>query len=577
MSAGTSSLAFGLLASSAENGTALSDTERLLVGVPVVPRSPSLAAQTLSVTDGAVASSVVGSLTAGDTGAYEQRWRIITAQTGSRQFAVDAASGEVTYVGSVPVSRAAQASYTLQVGVRNVDGSRLSTEAVGTVTINVVRAYQAPVRNAGWSPGAGWTASADGSWSRTLVQGATDTINITAGASGPFTIQDGLTANYRNDTIPSPSTDFSVVRNNGVFTITASSTETGSETLELYLSDGTTEEKLVFHIQVVVAAATPTEVTWYEDDGAGYSVIGSRGISISFPEGQAAGVTKNIYATYTEITNRTNATLDEPTLTGFDIVAQTLQRRQITISGSQVWIDAWEIQIDPTQFDFETQSRYDLQAVLNIPSYTAGSTTYAAGHKPLDITLNISNLNEPPVRTSRAGPDDFTLRVGGSQERISLEGLWEDPEGGSLSYRLTRSVVDIGSTGALSDVSRYVTTEIDGDGFVAYSGEGANTLSAPVRIRFQIESFDGTSYSPTPVVFYCTEIHSRALEDSPLVWDAGVPARLEWSVSENVTVPYLLGNDIFATSRVTDLTATAGAISYALTACLLYTSPSPRD
>ena len=575
LAAGTSTLSFGLLATSAENGTALGATGRLSVRTPVVPEAPVVAAQTLSVPDGTAAPADVGAIAASNTGAYSQVWRIITAQTGTRRFALDASTGEVSYVGPDAIARATEDSYTLQIGVRNVDGARRSHETIQTITIAVVRTYQAPVRNAGWSPGAGWTASADGSWTRTLTQGSTDVINITAGATGPYTFQSGLTATYRNDTIPSPSTDFSVTRSNGIFTITASATETGTETLELYLSDGTTEERLVFHVAVVAAAATPTEVTWYEDDNASYRVIGADGISITFPEGQAAGVTKNIYAAYTQITNRTNATLDVPSVSGFTIVAQTLQRRQIAIGAQQIWIDAFEIAIDPTKYDFETQSRYDLTPVLNIPAYTAGSTTYAAAHKPLPVRLNIQNVDEPPVRTSRAGPDDFSLRIGGAQESVSLEGLWKDPEGDSLSYRLTQSVVDVGSTGALTTVSRYVTTEIDGDNFIAYSGEDATTLAAPVRLRFQIESFDGTSYSPVPVVFYCTEIHARDLEDSPLEWDAGVPERLIWQIAENTAVPYLLRSDIFATSTVTALNATAGDIGYELETATYWIETNP--
>ena len=59
-------------------------------------------------------------------------------------------------------------------------------------------------------------------------------------------------------------------------------------------------------------------------------------------------------------------------------------------------------------------------------------------------------------------------------------------------------------------------------------------------------------------------MHGRALEDSPLAWQSGLPARLAWEVAENITVPYLLRSDIYAQSTVTDQTASAGAIAYTL-------------
>ena len=96
------------------------------------------------------------------------------------------------------------------------------------------------------------------------------------------------------------------------------------------------------------------------------------------------------------------------------------------------------------------------------------------------------------------------------------------------------------------------------------------------------------------MTFSCDEVHGRALEDSPLAWQAGLPERLVWQVAENIAVPLLLRNDIYAASTVTDMTAAAADPEYRLAepeywvirntsytftdnACLLYTSPSPRD
>ena len=559
----TAALSFVLTAASAENGTALAATASVDVNVPIVPATPILdaASYSYSLPDGTDPPPVyvLGTPAITNAGDYTQRWRIITAQTGQRLFAIDAATGQITYDGPAAADRDTTTSYMLQIGVVNQKDGKSSAEATTTVTIGVPVAYSAPVRNAGWSPGAGWTASADGSWHRTMTASQVVAIDITAGATGPYTIQAGRTADYRNTTVPAPPTDFTITRSDGVFTITASATETGSETLYLYLSDGTTEERLDFHIQVVASSTTTaTDVVWYQDDGAGYSAVGSRGITINFAEGAAAQVATNIYAAYTDITNRTNATLDEPTLAGFDIIVQTSPRRQITVGSQTIWIDAYTINIDPTMFDYETQSAYDLTATLNVAAYA----TYAAAHKPLDIHLRVSDVDEPPARTTLATPADFGLRKQGAVVQFSLNGFWIDPEGRTLSYRLTQRVV--GATGAQSTTpSDYLSASIIGTDFQASAGQTSLITPAGVTIEFSVEAYDGTQYS-TPMVYSCDEVHGRSLEDSPLAWSSGLPARLVWQVPENVAVPYVLRNDIFATSTVTDLTATAGAITYTL-------------
>ena len=563
----STALSFTLTASCAENGTALEADSVLTVGVPIGPATPILdaASYTYALPDGTDPPPVyvLGTPAITNASGYTQRWRIITAQTGQRLFAIDAATGALTYDGPAAADRDDTPSYTLQIGVVNQSDGKSSAEATVTVTVNVGVVYVAPVRNDSWTPGAGWTKAADGSWHRTMTNSQVVAVDIEVGATGPYTIQAGRTANYRNTTVPSPPTDFTVTRSDSVFTITASATQTGSETLYLYINDGRTSVRIDFHIQVVASANTqPTEVVWYQDSGAGYAVIGSEGITIGFPEGQAAQVATNIYAAYTQITNRTNASLDEPTQTGFDIITQTSPRRQIQVGSQMIWIDAYTINVEPSQFDFETQSRFDLVATLNVPEYTAGSVTYAAAHKPLDIHLRVSDVNEPPARTTLAAPADFGLRKQGAVVQFSLAGFWRDPEGRTLSYRLTQRVV--GATGAQSTTpSDYLAASIIGSDFQASAGQTSLETPTGVTIEFSVEAYDGTQYS-TPMTFSCDEVHGRTLEDSPLAWQAMLPARLVWQVAENVTVPLLLRNDIYAASTVTDATATAGAIQYTL-------------
>ena len=361
--------------------------------------------------------------------------------------------------------------------------------------------------------------------------------------------------------MPSPPTAYSVTRNRGRFTIRGNRSQDGASTLYLYLSDGVTEERLVFHVTVGDRTRTPTEVVWYQDDGAGYSVIDSSGITITFPEGQAGQVATNIYAAYTNIINRTNASLTEPTQTGFDIITQTSPRRQITVGTEMIWIDAYTINVDPTQFDFETQSAYDLQAVLDVPQYTDRvGTVFAVAHKTLDIHLRVSDVNEPPVRTSVATPADFGLRKQGAVVQFSLAGFWVDPEGRTLSYRLTQRVV--GATGGQSTTpSDYLSASIIGTDFQASASQTALVTPTGVTIEFSVEAYDGTQYS-APMTFSCDEVHSRDLEPSPFNWDEGVPKRLVFALPENQPDDYLLRNDIFATSTVTDLTATAADPTY---------------
>ena len=247
---------------------------------------------------------------------------------------------------------------------------------------------------------------------------------------------------------------------------------------------------------------------------------------------------------------------------------QTSHRRQITISGEQTWIEAWQINIAPTSFDYETQSVYDLQAVLVVPQATIGATTYSAVHKPLDIHLRVSNVLEPPKRTSQAAPADFELRRRGITENLSLVGYWvsqDDPDRNNLAYRLVVSVV--GATGDQPTTpASYLNAALVGETFQAQAGAGAVLFSSPRRIKFDIycrEASSGVENS-VPLTFYCDAVHERALEDSPLEWAATVPTRLELAVAENVALPHLLRNDIYAESTVSDMSAEAGPISYSL-------------
>ena len=570
----TSDLDFSLKADSAENGLCLAATASISASVPAVPATPIFSdpSYTFELTDGTdpPPSVVVGLPTATHQPGETQRWRIITAQTGMRLFTINAADGSISYDGPDAASRTAVPSYTLTLGVVNIDGSKESIEATQDATINVVEAYTAPVANGSWSPGANWTKAADGSFHGTIRTGAANSVSvdITVGATGPWTIMAGRTANYRNQTIPSPPTHYAITRSDGIFNIRG--TSVGSETLYLFMSDGRTEEQLVFHVQVVAATTTlPSSATWYQDGaGLSYDVVDAKGINISFPEGQVSPVSRNIYVTYTEIDNRTNGTLAEPTQAGFDIVEGGILRRQITIGSQQVWVDAYQINIDPTMFDYETQNRYDLTATMNVPQATISTSTYAAVHKPIEIHLNVGNVNEPPDRTAQAAPADFELRRRGNIIDYSLNGYWvseDNPDANNLSYRLVQTVVGA-SGGQSTNAADYLSASLIGNTFQASAGTGATLTPSGVSIRFDIycrEASTGVE-NPTPLSFSCSEVHSRALEDSPLTWGSSVPARLEFSVPEDQTLPHLLRNDIIAESTVTDMSAVAGAISYSL-------------
>ena len=529
------------------------------------------ASYTYELTDGTdpPPSVVVGLPTATHAPGQAQRWRIITAQTGMRLFAIDASTGAISYTGPDAASRSATPSYALTLGCVNIEGGKESGESTQVATINVVSAYAPPVENANWNPGANWTKAADGSWHGTVQTGAANavSIDITAGTAGPYAIQSGLTASYSSATVPSPPTDFTVAQNGAVFTVTG--TSTGSETLYLLLSDGTTTERLTFHIQIAAATAESSEALWYTDgQGLSYDVIDEKGITISFPENQSTPVSRNIYCTFSEAGSRTNGSLAEPTQAGFDIVEGGILRRQITINNVATDVYAYQINVDPSQFDYETQHIYNLTAVMNVPQATISGTTYAAVHKPLAIHLNVSNVNEPPNRTAVAGPADFELRQRGPAENVSIAGLWiseDDPDRNNLAYRLVQTVV-----GAVSPQSTtpadYLTALLIGSTFQAQAATAALLFAAPRRIRFDIYCREATTNveNPTPVTFYCTEVHARPLEDSPLTWDSGVPTRMEFSEAENVSLPHLLRNNIFATSTVTDPSATAGDIDYEL-------------
>lgn len=566
-------LAFTLTGATAENGLCLAASAAIDLGVESGPAAPVFDDESYSydLTEGTdpPPAVIVGLPTATHAAGQSQRWRIITTQTGTRLFAIDAATGAISYTGPDAADRSVATSYTLQVGCVNIEGSKESGEATQNVTINVRPVYAPPTENANWNPGSNWTKAADGSWHGTVQTGSANSVNIdiTAGVTGPYALQEGLTATYGSGTVPSPPTDFSVAQNGAVFTVTG--TSVGSETLYLTLSDGTTTERIVFHIQVAASTATASEAVWYTDgQGLSYDVIDEKGITIGFPEGQTTPVSRNIYCAFTEAGSRTNGSLAEPTQAGFDIVEGGVLRRQITINSVATDVYAYQINVDPSQFDYETQSRYDLTAVMNVPQATISGTTYAAVHKPLNIHLSVSNVNEPPNRTAVAGPADFDLRQRGASENVSLSGLWiseDDPDRNNLAYRLVQSVVGAQS-GQSTTPGDYLTATLIGSTFQASAGTLARVTPTGVRIKFDVyarEASTGVENS-TPVTFYCSSVHARALEDSPLAWGSSVPARLEFSVPENQTLPYLLRNDIVAMSTVTDPSASAGEIAYSL-------------
>ena len=256
----TSDLEFDLVAASAENGLCLPATATISATVPAVPQTPVFSdpSYAFTLTDGSdpPPAVVVGLPTATHGPGESQRWRIVTAQMGTRLFAIDASNGTFSYTGPSAAALSVTPLYTLTIGCVNIDGSKESREGTQVFTVAVEEAYAAPVANANWNPGSTWTKNADGSWSGTIRTGAANQVlvDIGVGSSGPWTIMAGRTANYRNQTIPSPPQHYSVTRSDSVFTIRG--TSVGSETLYLFMSDGRTEEQLVFHCQIVADTTT---------------------------------------------------------------------------------------------------------------------------------------------------------------------------------------------------------------------------------------------------------------------------------------------------------------------------------
>ena len=575
---GNAPLEVSLHASSPETGLCLPAALAVPAPVAIVPQAPVIVASSLSLVldDGTdpPPDDVLGTLLASrDSITTAQLWRLtgVVPAEPRRTFVLGAATGDLAYHGPDAADKSQTPGYRAAFAVANSDGTNLSREAAGEAAVSVETPYAAPVRNSNWNPGAAWTANGDGSWSATIRVGQANTVSvdIAAGANGPWTIQHGRTASYRNSTIPSPPTHYAVTRSDSIFNIRGLSA--GSETLHLYMSDGRTEEVLVFHCQIVADSTTAASTAiWYQDGpGLSYVPVDAKGLTISFPEGQTAGVSRNIYVTYTEIDDRTNGTLAEPTQAGFDITEGGILRRQITIDGVSTWVDAYTVEIDPTQFDYETRRSYDLVATMNVPQATVGTATYAAVHKPIGIHLRVQNVAEPPARTAQAAPANFELHRGGAGVNLSLGGYWvsaDDPDRNNLAFRLATSVLGA-SGGQSSAAADYLTASLLGGAFRADAGASAQLFAAPRQVEIDIycrEASTGVE-NPVPLTFYCTAVHARALEDSPMTWDSSTAStRLEFSVPENSAVPRLLRTDIRATSQVADQSATAGEISYSV-------------
>ena len=578
---GNPDLRLSLHASSPETGLCLPAELAVPAPAAIVPQAPVIDPASLAglvLDDGADPPPAVeiGTLSASrDAITAAQEWRITgeTPDDPRRSFALDGGSGDLSYVGPDAADLSLQPSYQVGVAVANSDGRVSSREALGTAAVSVRTPYMAPVRNSGWSPGSAWTANGDGSWSAVIRTGEANAVSVDitcdASTSGPWRIQHGRTAVYRNRTIPSPPAHYSITRTDGTFAIRGLSA--GSETLYLYMSDGRTEEHLVLHCQI--AADTSTAVStaiWYTDGpGLSYAPIDAKGLTISFDEGSPDEVSRNVYIAYTEIDDRTDGTLDVPAQAGLSIVDAGVRRRRITIDGTPTWVDAYTIEIDPSGYDYETQRSYDLVATMDVPAATVGSVVYAAVHKPLDIHLRVRNVAEPPRRTAQTAPPPFELHRGGAGVNLSLGGYWvsqDDPDRDNLAYRLAASV--IGATGGQSTApADYLTAALIAGTLQASAGAGAQLFSAPRRVKLDVycrEASTGVE-QPVPLTVYCDAVHARPLEDSPLTWDASTAGtRLEFSVPEGVAVPRLLRTDIRATSTVADQSATAGEISYSV-------------
>ena len=277
----------------------------------------------------------------------------------------------------------------------------------------------------------------------------------------------------------------------------------------------------------------------------------------------------NIYLHCTEIDDRTAGTLAVPTQAGFAIVVGGVRRRRIVIDGAQVWVDAYTIEVDPTRYDYETQSAYDLTATMDVPRATVGSTVYAAIHKPIEIHLRVTNVAEPPNRTSQPAPPNFDLHRGGAAVNLSLAGYWvseDDPDRNNLAYRLAASVTGA-TSGQSSSPADYLTAALIAGTLQADAGATAQLFAAPRQVKLDVycrEASTGVE-NPVPLTVYCTAVHARPLEDSPLVWDASTAGTyLEFAVAEGVAVPHLLRTGISATSTVSDQSATAGEVSYSI-------------
>ena len=237
-------MTFGLRATTAENGTALPGVGGInSITVPALPAPPVFSdpSYTFELDDRAdpQPSIVVGLPTATHLPGQGQRWRIITQQTGTRRFDISETTGEITYVGPDAADRSVATSYSLEVGCRNIQAGVASLETTQTITINVVSSYSPPTRNANWNPGSIWTANADGSWRTVLSSEAWMTIDIAVGTSGPWAIQSGLSATYRQTTIPSPPRDIEVDDSNR---------SSGSFRIRGRLADRNTDDSAAIHV-----------------------------------------------------------------------------------------------------------------------------------------------------------------------------------------------------------------------------------------------------------------------------------------------------------------------------------------
>lgn len=503
----------------------------------------------------------LGSIAADPSADYRLGGYRITENSGDpeRQFAAVAAMGGIYYAGPSAASiAAAPGGYQLKAGAvyMAADGD---IGPVGEVDVRIRmidKANDTAIANPDWRPPGGTTRSIN----------VGETFDIDAGSA--WRVPAGAT-----QAISGSAADTAVIAvtdTDDVFAVRGLAV--GTTTLDIdnqvTFADGTVAAAPQVQVKVQVHLAhEDTPHMWLELSGDQQPYAGalsqSRSLSVAEGAARADVLTANRVALwYPDANTRLGGnsiaddTADAVIITDTDIVQATVPGQ----TGPQSVL-AFDLAVDGTRFDYEQSHLYSVRIDAHYDAYSDGTTDWGAFTAYFPLRISITDRNELPVRRTGVPWPDITGRVGAAVSPIDLAARYSDPEGRTLSFRVTSSAPAI------------VSGAIQGHG-----QEWQPQLNAVGTATITVEATDGTGQPPAyttpgPADRFQITVEAGALIVPRLRWQNPESGNLVAFVDADAPVGRKIARSVFAAKLATP--AAEGDLAYSLAPAPLRLPPSP--